>query len=50
MSLDSNSEKTEGFFKIDNFINDIAFRASLCVFCDLNKYIVIFLGAPIMFF
>ncbi len=29
MSLDPNSEKIEGFYKGDNFINDIAFGASL---------------------
>ncbi len=37
-SLDPNSEKIEGFCKGDNFINDIAFGASLFVFCDLNTY------------
>lgn len=37
-SLDPNSEKIEGFYKGDNFINDIAFGASLFVFCDLNTY------------
>ncbi len=38
-SLDSNSEKVEGFYKAKNFtINDIAFGASLFVFCDLNTY------------
>ncbi len=37
-SLDPNSEKIEGFYKGDNFINDIAFGASLLAFCDLNTY------------
>ncbi len=37
-SLHPNSEKMEGIYKTDNFINDIAFRASLFVFCDLNTY------------
>ncbi len=37
-SPDSNSEKIEGFYKGENFINDITFRASLFVFCDLNAY------------
>ncbi len=37
-SLNPNSEKIEGFYKGDNFINDIAFGASLFVFCDLNIY------------
>ncbi len=37
--LHPNSEKIEGFYKGDNFINDIAFGASLFVFCDLNTYI-----------
>ncbi len=32
-SLDPNSEKMEGFYKDDHFINDIAF-----VFCDLITY------------
>ncbi len=36
--LDSNSEKMDGIYKADNFINDIAFGASLFVFCDLNTY------------
>ncbi len=36
--LDPNSEKIEGFYKVDNFINDIAFGASLFVLCDLNTY------------
>ncbi len=36
--LNPNSEKVEGFYKGDNFINDIAFGASLFVFCDLNTY------------
>ncbi len=38
-SLDPNSEKIEGFYKGDTFINDIAFGASLFVFCDLNTYL-----------
>ncbi len=37
-SLDTNSEKIVGFYKGDNFINDIAFGASLFVYCDLNTY------------
>ncbi len=37
-SLDPNSEKIVGFYKGDNFINDIAFGASLFVFYDLNAY------------
>ncbi len=37
-SLDQNSENMEGIYKSDNFINDIAFRASLFVFFDLNTY------------
>ncbi len=37
-SLDPNSDKMEGIYKADNFINDIAFGASLFVFCDLNIY------------
>ncbi len=37
-SLDPNSEKIEGYYKGDNFTNDIAFCASLFVFCDLNTY------------
>ncbi len=37
-SLDPNSEKIEGFYKGDNFINDIAFVAALFAFCDLNTY------------
>ncbi len=37
-SLDPNSEKIEGFYKGDNFINDITFGASLFIFCDLNTY------------
>ncbi len=31
-SLDTNSKKIKGFYKGDNFINDIAFGASLFVF------------------
>ncbi len=38
-SLDPNSKKIEGFYKGDNFINDIAFGDSLFVFCDLNTYL-----------
>ncbi len=37
-SLDPNSEKMEGIYKADNFINDIAFGASLFVYSDLNTY------------
>ncbi len=37
-SLDPNSEEKVGFYKGDNFINDIAFGASLFIFCDLNTY------------
>ncbi len=37
-SFGPNSEKIEGFYKGDNFINDIAFGVSLFVFCDLNTY------------
>ncbi len=37
-SLDSNSEKIEGFYKGGNFINNIVFGVSLFVFCDLNTY------------
>ncbi len=37
-SLDPNSEKIEGFYKGDHFINDIAFWASVFVFSDLNTY------------
>ncbi len=37
-SLGPNSEKIEGFYKGDNFINDIALVASSFVFCDLNTY------------
>ncbi len=36
--LDPNSEKVEGFYKANNFINDVAFGTSLFVFCDLNTY------------
>ncbi len=38
VSLDLNSEKIDGFYKGDNFINDIPFEASFFVFCDLNTY------------
>ncbi len=49
-SLDPNSEMIEGFYKGDNFINDIAF-----VFCDLNTYFqfefaINFYQSPVMFF
>ncbi len=37
-SLGPNSEKIEGFYKGDNFINDIVFGYSLFVFFDLNTY------------
>ncbi len=37
-SLDLNSEKMEGIYKTDNFINDIAFGTSLFVFFDLNTH------------
>ncbi len=37
-SPDPNSEKIEGFYKSENFINDIALGASLFVFCNLNTY------------
>ncbi len=37
-SLDPNSEKIEWFYKRKIFINDVAFGASLFVFCDLNTY------------
>ncbi len=37
-SLDPKSDKMEGIYKADNFINDIAFGASLFIFCDLNTY------------
>ncbi len=37
-SLDPMSEKMEGIYKTDNFINDIAFGTSLFVFLDLNTY------------
>ncbi len=37
-SFEKNTEKSEGFYKADNFINDIAFGASLFVLCDLNTY------------
>ncbi len=37
-SLDPNSENIEEFYKVDNFINNIAFGASLVVFCDLSTY------------
>ncbi len=35
---DLNSDKIEGFYKTDNIINDIAFRACLFFLCDLNTY------------
>ncbi len=37
-SPDPNSEKIEGIYKTNNVINDIAFGASLFMFCDLNTY------------
>ncbi len=37
-SLDPNSEKIEGIYKTDIFINDIAFGTFLFVFFDLNTY------------
>ncbi len=37
-SLDKKSEKMEGIYKADNFINDIEFRASLFIFYDINTY------------
>ncbi len=37
--FDPNTEKIEGFYKADNFINDTAFGVSLFVFCDLNIHI-----------
>ncbi len=40
-SLDPNSEKIERFYKVDNFINDTAFGASLFVFCDLKTYPIV---------
>ncbi len=54
-SLDSNSENIEGFYKGDNFISDIAFGASLFVFCDLNTYFQFefarnFSWSPVIFF
>ncbi len=36
--LDPNSEKKKGIYKTDNFINDIAFGASLFIFFDLNTH------------
>ncbi len=36
--LDPNSKKVEGLCKSKNVMNDIAFGASLFVFCDLNTY------------
>ncbi len=38
VSIDPNSEKMDGIYKTDNFINDIAFGTSLFVFFDLNTY------------
>ncbi len=38
VSLDTESGKIDGFYKSNNFINNIAFGASLFVFCDLNTY------------
>ncbi len=37
-SFDPNSEKIAGFYKGDNFFNDIAFGTSLFVLFDLNTY------------
>ncbi len=37
-SHDPTSEKMEGIYKTDNFINDFACGASLFVFFDLNTY------------
>ncbi len=37
-STEPNSEKMEGIYKADNFVSDIAFGASLFIFCDLNIY------------
>ncbi len=37
-SLDPNSEKIEGTYKTDNFIECIAFGTSLFVFVDLNTH------------
>ncbi len=36
--LDPNCEKMEIIYKTDNFNKDIAFGASLFVFCDLNTH------------
>ncbi len=36
--LDPNYKKMAGIYKTDNFINDIAFGASLFVFFDLNTH------------
>ncbi len=38
VSFESLDKHSEGFYKGDNFINDIVFGASLIVFCDLNTY------------
>ncbi len=53
--LDPNSEKMEGMYKTDNFINDITFGTSLFVFFDLNTYFqfqfaINFSQIPIIFF
>ncbi len=37
-SPDTNSEKMEGIYKTDNFINDIEFGTFSFVFFDLNTY------------
>ncbi len=37
-SLDPNSQKMAGIYKTETFINDVAFGASLFVFCDLNTH------------
>ncbi len=54
-SLDLNSEKIEGFYKVDNFNNDIAFGVSLFVFGDFKYIFPIliyskFLTEPCQFF
>ncbi len=54
-SLDPHSEKMEGIYKTDNFINDIAFGTSLFVLFDLNpnfqfKFAINFSQSPVVFF
>ncbi len=49
-SLDPNSTKIEGFHKGDNFINDIAFGASLFVYIFPILICVNFLSGPFFFF